>query len=417
MNLLGWDIRRRAPVQEGRSSGYASISDTSAVMALFGIREGDFAPITTERALKVPAVLSAVSFLASSLASLPLHAYRDTKPGADRITGALQRLVNEAPNPEWSSHGWRKYFWQQVFGTTTGRGLAYIERAGANIMGIYPIDATQAQVSRIGGRKVYTYEGKSYPAADIIDVPFLLKADQLASYSPLLLGEGAINLALSMSDYASGFFAGGGVPPLALTGPMPAGAEAVKRAQGDIKRAIDAAKANGDPVFPIPPGYELKPVGFDPDKGQMTEARRFQIEEFARIYNLPPVFLQDLTHGTFTNTEQQDLFLAKHLISQWAKALEEEMNLKLFGAKNNGRFVEHNLDGLMRGDLKSRIEALARGVQTALLTPDEARALDNRKAKPGGDVLYIQGATVPLGSQPVAPGDATQSPSDGAADV
>jgi HK97 family phage portal protein len=204
---------------------------------------------------------------------------------------------------------------------------------------------------------------------------------------------------------------------LALTGPMPAGAEAVKRAQGDIKRAIDAAKANGDPVFPIPPGYELKPVGFDPDKGQMTEARRFQIEEFARIYNLPPVFLQDLTHGTFTNTEQQDLFLAKHLISQWAKALEEEMNLKLFGAKNNGRFVEHNLDGLMRGDLKSRIEALARGVQTALLTPDEARALDNRKAKPGGDVLYIQGATVPLGSQPVAPGDATQSPSDGAADV
>jgi HK97 family phage portal protein len=209
MNLLGWDIRRRAPVQESRSSGYASISDTSAVMALFGIREGDFAPITTERALKVPAVLSAVSFLASSLASLPLHAYRDTKPGADRITGALQRLVNEAPNPEWSSHGWRKYFWQQVFGTTTGRGLAYIERAGANIMGIYPIDATQAQVSRIGGRKVYTYEGKSYPAADIIDVPFLLKADQLASYSPLLLGEGAINLALSMSDYASGFFAAG----------------------------------------------------------------------------------------------------------------------------------------------------------------------------------------------------------------
>jgi HK97 family phage portal protein len=148
----------------------------------------------------------------------------------------------------------------------------------------------------------------------------------------------------------------------------------------------------------------LRPVGFDPEKGQMTDARRFQIEEFARIWNLPPVFLQDLTHGTFSNTEQQDLHLVKHLIAQWAKAFEEECNLKLFGQRNGGRYVEHNLDGLMRGDFKSRIEGLARGVQSAILTPDEARALENRPPMPNGDKLYIQGATVELGSQPAPTG-------------
>lgn len=78
----------------------------------------------------------------------------------------------------------------------------------------------------------------------------------------------------------------------------------------------------------MPPGYSLKSVGSDPDKGQMTEARLFQIQEIARAFQLPPVFLQDLSKGTFSNTEQQDLQLVKHLIGQWAKAFEDELNLK-----------------------------------------------------------------------------------------
>jgi len=207
-----------------------------------------------------------------------------------------------------------------------------------------------------------------------------------------------------MGDYASGFFAGGGVPPLALVGPMPAGPDAVKRAQQDIKRAIDGAKSKGDPVFPIPAGYELKPVGFDPAKGQMTEARLFQVQEIARIYGLPPVFLQDLSRGTFANVEQQDLYLVKHLIAQWAKAFEDELNLKLFGRRSKV-FVEHELDGLMRGDFKTRMEGLAQGIQNALLTPNEGRGLLNRGPLPKGDELLVQGATVPLGTQPAQPGN------------
>ena len=133
----------------------------------------------------------------------------------------------------------------------------------------------------------------------------------------------------------------------------------------------------------------------------MLEARRFQVEEIARAYQLPPVFLQDLSRATFSNAEQQDLHLVKHLIGQWAEALEGEMNLKLFGRGATGRYVEHNLDGLLRGDFKTRMEGLARAIQTSQLTPNEARALENRPKhdNPDADNLLVQGATVVLGTQ------------------
>jgi len=397
MKLFGLDLRRtQPPVAEVRNAENPAVPvSASNFLQLMGVDGGKVPAVTLESALQVPAFAAGVAFLSRSLANLPLHAYRSLgDAGSEKVGGPLQRVLNEAFSSEWGSFAARQYLWQQVF--TVGRGLAWIERSGTGIAAIWPMDATKTTVKRVATRKVYNYDGKSYAAADVIDVPFMLKPDQLGVHSPLRMGAKALGLALAMNDYASGFFAGGGVPPLALVGPMPAGAEAVKRAQADIRNAIDAARNQNEPIFPIPHGYELKAVGLDPDKGQMTEARRFSIEEIARILGLPPVFVQDLTHGTFSNTEQQDLHLVKHVLAQWAKALEEELNLKLFGAANNRRFVEHSMDGVMRGDFKSRIEGMARAVQSGLLTPNEGRQLDNRKPLAGGNVLLIQGATVPL---------------------
>ena len=74
------------------------------------------------------------------------------------------------------------------------------------------------------------------------------------------------------------------------------------------------------------------------------------------------------------------------------------MNLKLFGRGSN-RIAEFNLDGLLRGDYKTRMEGNAQAINTGQLTPDEARAQENREPLAGGDRLYIQGATVPLETQ------------------
>lgn len=398
MKIMGFNISRG----ETRASPEDPRVPISAANFLeyFGVSAGNVPAVTIDNALKVPAVTAAVSFLSRSLAALPLHAYKDSNDGAKRIDGKLGVLVHENPNPEMDRFRCWRYFWQQVF--TGGRGLAWIERNGTNPEAIWPMDPKNVTISRRNGRLFYEFEGKSYNSGDVIDVCFMPKADMVGHYGPITLAEKAIQLALAMNDYACGFFAGGGVPPLALIGPMPAGKEAMQRAMNDVHRAIDAAKESAKPLFPMPPGHDLKAIGFDPEKGQMTDARSFQVIEIARAFQIPPVFLQDLSSGTYSNTEQQDLFLVKHLIGQWAQALEGEMNLKLFGRENNRRYVEHNLDGLMRGDFVSRMSGMASAIQNGVLTPNEGRALDNRPPLPGGDDLMIQGATVPLGSQPRA---------------
>jgi HK97 family phage portal protein len=157
----------------------------------------------------------------------------------------------------------------------------------------------------------------------------------------------------------------------------------------------------------LPLGHELKTIGLSPENMQLLELQRFSIEQIARIYSLPPVFLQDLTHGTFSNTEQQDLHFVKHTVKRWVEQFEQEMNLKFFG-RGSDFYVEFNVDGLLRGDLKSRMEAYAVSIQNALRTPDEIRAIENLPAKGANDLL-IQGATVPLGSQPIGKPNASSN--------
>jgi HK97 family phage portal protein len=365
------------------------------LLRLLGVAEAQNAlPIVSiEAALGVPAVFSIVAFLSRTLAALPLPTFEAGENGA-RVDDPVAQLLSYAPNEGETSYGWRRWHWQQVF--TGGRGLAWIERVGRRPVAIWPMDPALTTIRRVNGERIYTHNGQDYPARDVIDTPFMLKRDGLGSYSPIAKINKAISLAIAMESFAGGFFLGGGVPPLALEGPLPSGPDAYKRAKNDIQRAIDLAKKSNSNIFGMPPGHKLAPVGIDPSKGQMVEARAFQIIEISRGWQMPPVFVQDLSKGTFSNTEQQDLWLAKHLIMQWAKAFEDELTLKLYGWQNPTRRVRHNLDGLQRGAFKERSEALARAIQTGQLTPNEARALEQRAPMDGGDQLYVQQATVPL---------------------
>ncbi|MDE3796976.1 phage portal protein [Sinorhizobium meliloti] len=414
MAIKDWFSRQTAHnAPESRASIENPTVPVSAenFLAFFGVQSANLPNVTIDRALTVPAVWAAVSFLSRTLAALPLHAYRSAKDGPKRISGKLETVVHDAPNDGMDSFKFRQYFWQQVF--TGGRGLAWIERTPQGIEALWPMDPSKTVIKRTGMRVVYQLNGIEYPAADVIDVAFMLKSNGVDHYGPIANAAKAIQLAIAMNEYGSAFFAGGGVPPLALSGPLPSGADAMKRASDDVMRAIDAAKKSDKPIFHIPGGHTLEPVGLDPAKGQMIEARRFQVEEIARTYQLPPVFLQDLSRATFTNAEQQDLHLVKHLIGQWAEALEGEMNLKMFGRENRSRYVEHNLDGLLRGDFKTRMEGYGIAIQNAIRTPDEVRLLENLPAKGDeADKLHIQGATVPLGSQNVANASAQKPAND-----
>jgi HK97 family phage portal protein len=412
---MAWSLRKALGIE----SRDVSVGDNKAAWGRFFSGwdiDSSSLSCSPEQALTATPVFAAVDFLSSAMATLSRHVMKKEDEGSVRVTGGIANLLENNVNDEWTAFRWVKYsFWQTLTG---GRSFTWIERPNGQILNLWPLDPCKVTIKRIMGRTVYCYRDGDreleYPATDIIDLPFALESDQITHISPLYKGRNAIGLILAMEKYAAGFFAGGGVPPLAMEGPLPTGPEAMKRAMTDINRAIDGAKAEKKPVFPMPPGYSLKSVGFEPEKGQMTDARRFQVEEIARLYSLPPWFLQDLTHANFANSENQDLHLVKHTLSHWVRAFEQELNLKLFGRRNQSRWVEVNMDSLLRGDIKSRFEALARGVQSAMLTPNEGRNFIggiDKSDDPAADKLYIQGATVPLGTQPKEPG--TPPPADG----
>lgn len=396
--------RQVAEVRASLENPSVPLSDVGAWRAIMG-EWNSVAGVTvsSQTAIEVPAVWCAVNFLSDTIAALPLQVFKKGEKGRETLDNdPLYGILHDAPNEEWTSFSWRKYSMVNVL--LTGRSYTFIERNKAGrVMNLWPLDPVNMEVERRDGRKRYIYRDSgnthTYASTEIVDVPFMLGHDGLCHIDPVQKLRGAIGLSIALEQYAQKFFANGGVPPLALYGPMPSPGAAA-RAALDVQDAVKAANAERRNVMIMPSGHELKPVGVDPQKSQMEEARRMQIEEIARIYGIPPIFLQDLTHGTFSNTEQQDLMLAKHTLTHWLKAWEQELNLKLFSARNRTKFCEFNLDALLRGDFQTRLEGYAKGIQNAIYTPDEVRKMENWPAQGGeAEKLHIQGATVPLGMQ------------------
>ena len=317
--------------------------------------------------------------------------------GREKAQVELATMLHDAVNEGMSSFEWRKYSFEQVL--TSGRSVTYIERdKTGRIVNLYPLDPTKVRVElSLNGRKIYRSNATVYEARDVLDIPFMLKPNMYDSRGPISTNKDAIGMAIAASRYGSKAFQSGGIPPAVLQGPFSSGAAAARASEDIAATTLKLAK-EGRPIMALPMGHELKTIGLSPENMQLIELQRFSIEQIARIYSLPPVFLQDLTHGTFSNVEQQDLHFVKHTVKRWVEQFEQEMNLKFFG-RGSEFYVEMNMDGLLRGDLKTRMEAYATAIQNGIRTPNEVRISENMPVKDNADDLLIQGATVPLGSQ------------------
>jgi len=355
--------------------------------------------VNEDSALTVPAIWDAVNFLSSTIAKLPIHIY--SRADGSKARPEIERMLNFAPSDYESSFEWRKYSFDQVF--TYGRSYSIIERNGGNqVINIIPVDPREMKVREIPdfstARKVVQYihekSGKAYSYEDVIDIAFMRHRDFVSHYGPINTNRDIVGLAIAATKYGSKAFQSGGIPPAVLQGPFQSGA-AASRASDDVARTTAKLARDGRPIMALPLGHELKSVGFNPEQMQLVEIKRFLVEEIARIYSLPPTFLQDLTHGTFSNTEQQDLHFVKHTLSRWVRQFEQELTFKLFGRQADVE-VKIELDGLLRGDVKTRMEAHATAIQNAIRTPNEVRALEDEGPLEGGDSLMVQGATVPI---------------------
>lgn len=412
--------RRKAETRAGIEDPTVPVSST-AILEFFGLDEFSGAsdiPVTVETALQAPPIWSGVNFLSSEVAMLPMHLYRRTKAGPQKVDSPLSIMLHDCVNDDLlTSFQWRKSLMETVL--TGGRHVTFIERAASGrVMNFWPLDPGGVTVKKREGRKLYSYRDGSrtleYEPSEVLDFAFMLKSDGLKHYVPYRQMRDTIALAIASTRYGTKFFNNGGVPPFVIEGGFKS-ARALQQAADDMDAAVKKASKEKRLALTLPTGLTVKPLGVDPDKSKYVDLQRFLVEQVARMYQLPPVFLQDLSHGTMANTEQQDLQLVKHTLMRWITQIEQELNVKLFGRNNNRTYVKLNADGVMRGDFKTRMEGYGQAVQNGIMKPNEARAREELGDAEGGNRLYIQGATVPLVSSGGQQSETSQTPpADGA---
>ena len=303
-----------------------------------------------------------------------------------------------------------------------GNSYSQIIRTGRNgIVALYPLLPDHMNVDRNSkGVLTYTYtttEGKTVQLApeDVLHIPGL-GFDGVVGYSPIALEKNAIGLGIAAEEYGSRFFQNGARPSGVLTHP-----NTVK----DPKRLRESWNAayggsgNSGKVAVLEEAMTFTPISMPNNEAQFLETRKFQVAEICRIYRVPPHLVGDLEHATFSNIEHQGISFAVHTIRPWLVRIEQAVNRALFSDAEKGRFfVQFNIDGLMRGDYKSRMEGYAIARQNGWMSANDIRELENLNPlaeEEGGNAYLINGNMIPINAAAasVARAEAEQEADEG----
>ena len=137
------------------------------------------------------------------------------------------------------------------------------------------------------------------------------------------------------------------------------------------------------------------PISISPEQAQFLETRKFQIDEIARIFRVPPHMVGDLEKSSFSNIEQQSLEFVKYTLEPWIVRWEKSLNRALLtDSEKAAYFVKFNVDGLLRGDYQSRMNGYATARQNGWMSANDIRELENLDRIPpelGGDLYLING--------------------------
>jgi HK97 family phage portal protein len=147
-------------------------------------------------------------------------------------------------------------------------------------------------------------------------------------------------------------------------------------------------------------GMKFQAIGIPPEQAQFLETRKFQINEIARIFRIPPHMVGDLEKSSFSNIEQQSLEFVKYTLNPWVVRWEQSLQQSLLlPSEKNSIFIKFNVDGLLRGDYQSRMNGYAVGRQNGWLSANDIRELEDMNripAEEGGDLYLVNGNMLPL---------------------
>ncbi len=366
--------------------------------------------VTERSAMQMTAVYSCVRILAEAVAGLPLHVYRHNDQGGTEkaIDHPLYLLLHDEPNPEMSSFVFRETLMTHLL--LWGNAYAQIIRNGkGEVVALYPLMPNKMSVDRdANGQLYYTYTRSTDEAptmqgmtvtlkpSDVLHIPGL-GFDGLVGYSPIAMAKNAIGMAIASEEYGAKFFANGAAPGGVLEHP---GTIKDPQRVRDSWQSTFGGSGNANKIAVLEEGMKYTPIAISPEQAQFLETRKFQINEIARIFRVPPHMVGDLEKSSFSNIEQQSLEFVKYTLDPWVVRWEQSiMRSLLSDSEKKEHFVKFNLEGPLRGDYVSRMNGYAIGRQNGWVSANDIRELENLDripAEEGGDLYLINGNMLPL---------------------
>ena len=402
-SLFGFGQARDKPVDKAADAGYSF---------LFG-RTTSGKPVNERTAMQTTAVYACVRILAEAVASLPLHVYEYQDDGGKKLVHdhPLYYLLHDEPNPEMTSFVFRETLMSHLL--IWGNAYAQIIRDGAGrVLGLYPLLPDKMDVQRDDrGNIYYVYSRNSdenpmfkeygdirMKAEDVLHIPGL-GFDGLIGYSPIAMAKNAVGMTLACEEYGASFFANGANPGGVLEHPgVLKDPSKVRESWNSVYRGVN----NAHKIAVLEEGMKYQQIGIPPEEAQFLETRKFQINEIARIFRVPPHMVGDLEKSSFSNIEQQSLEFVKYTLEPWLVRWEQSIQRTLFSPEEKKRyFAKFNVEGLLRGDYASRMSGYATARQNGWMSANDIRELENMDripAEEGGDLYLINGNMLPLGN-------------------
>ena len=293
-----------------------------------------------------------------------------------------------------------------------GNAYAQILRDGrGKVLGLYPLLPDKMEVSRDSrtGEIYYIYtrtteENPNFKdkgqirlrKEDVLHIPGL-GFDGLVGYSPIAMAKNAIGIALATEEYGAAFFKNGARPGGVLEHP------GVLKDPSKLREswhAVYGGTMNTGRIAVLEEGVKYQQIAIPPEEAQFLETRKFQIDEIARLYRVPPHMIGDLEKSSFNNIEQQSLEFVKYTLNPWVVRWEQSLQKALLTDKEQKEyFIRFKVDGLLRGDYKSRMEGYAIGRQNGWLSANDIRSLEDLnpiEGEEGGDLYLINGSMTKL---------------------
>lgn len=346
--------------------------------------------VTPQTAVGTTAVYACVSAIAQIIGMLPLITYERMKDGGrERATDSnWYWLLAVQPN-QWMVSG---ELVELILVHLLLRGNAYVfklrDRSG-RVVQLIPLSCEKMKVQLLNTYELsYEYEfgdgrKKTFSGRDIMHFRIGM-GDGVCGRSPISVAAETVGLTMAMEQHAGRFFSNAAKPSGVLQHPGTLDKETSDR----IKESWQKAHAGLDAAWKVAvleEGMTFNPITLPIKDMQFVEQRRFQLEEVARLFRVPPHIIGDLSRATFSNIEHQGINFVTYSLQPYCRRFEQVLMLNFFSLPINKKeyFAEFLVDSLQRGDFKSRQEGLEVQRRNGIISANEWRRLENLSAIDG----------------------------------